>query len=310
MINFWKSAPAKFEKIDTITRHCWVDVTDPTQTEIGFLANRLKIPIDLIQDVLDIDERSRAELDEGWFFLIIRVPIHQENNRIPYITVPLGIFISRNAIVTICAYQNEIIPNLIQLAKSSKISTLEPSGFILQGFLISAKWFLRFLKQINIHINMIERELEKSTRNKELQYMLRMEKCLVYFISSLRANALVLERVRNSKLAQSQDFDEDLLEDAIIENRQAIEMANIYSDIQSGMMDAFASVIGNNQNMIMKQLTLVSIILMIPTLIASLYGMNVPNGIETNPYAFIGIISVSMILSIIGVLFFKRFKWF
>lgn len=140
--------------------------------------------------------------------------------------------------------------------------------------------------------------------------MLRMEKCLVYFISSLRANALVLERVRNSKIAQNQDFDEDLLEDAVIENRQAIEMANIYSDIQSGMMDAFASVIGNNQNKIMKHLTLVSIILMIPTLIASLYGMNVPNGLESNAYAFVGIISVSVILAIVGVLFFKRFKWF
>ena len=163
MINFWKSSANSFEKTDTITRHSWVDVTNPTQTEIGFLSNRLKIPIDIIQDVLDIDERSRAELDEGWFFLIIRIPLHQEDNRIPYITVPLGIFVSRNALVTICAYENEIVQNLIQLAKLFKISTLEPSGFVLQGFLISAKWFLRYLKQINIHINMIERELEKST---------------------------------------------------------------------------------------------------------------------------------------------------
>ena len=309
MITFWKSNES-FEKLDTIARQCWVEVTDPTQSEINFLNNRLKIPIDLIQDILDVDERSRVELDDGWLFIVLRIPIYQENSRLPYITIPFGLFISTKIIVTVCAYQNEIVPNLVQLAKSMKIKTTDAPDFILKTFLISANWYLRFLKQINIHTNIIERELEKSTRNKELQKLLRMEKCLVYFISSLRSNFIVLERVRSNKLVQGYNFDEDLLEDVIIENRQAIEIANIYSDIQSSLMDAFASVIGNNQNVIMKLLTFVSIILMIPTLVASLYGMNVPNGLEDNPFAFAGILIVSLVFAIVGGLIFKRVKGF
>jgi len=309
MINFWKSN-SSFEKLDIIARQCWVEVTDPSQSEINFLNNRLKIPINLIQDVLDVDERSRIEFDEGWLFIVLRIPIYQENSRLPYITIPFGLFVSTKIIVTLCAYQNDIVPNLIQLAKSKKVNTTNLPDFILNTFLVSASWYLRFLKQINIHTNTIERELEKSTKNKELQRLLRMEKCLVYFISSLRANFIVLERLKTNKLAQEYTFDEDLLEDVIIENRQAVETANIYSDIQSSLMDAFASVIGNNQNVIMKQLTFVSIILMIPTLIASLYGMNVPNGLEENPFAFAAILLGSILLSIMGAMIFKRVKWF
>jgi magnesium transporter len=166
-------------------------------------------------------------------------------------------------------------------------------NFILKLFLRSATTYLRYLKQINQQTALIEQDLEKSIRNKELNKLLKMEKCLVFFITSLKANELILEKLRNSRKNTISEINEDLLEDATIENKQALDMAQIYSDIQSGMMDAFASVISNNLNVVMKQLTLISIILMIPTLIASLYGMNVPNYLESHNWAFPAIIGFS-----------------
>jgi magnesium transporter len=156
----------------------------------------------------------------------------------------------------------------------------------------------------------IEKDLEKSTRNEELHKMLRMEKCLVYFMTSLKSNDILIAKLRNSRMIKTFEVDEDLLEDVIIENRQAIEMANIYSDIQSGMMDAFASVISNNLNVVMKQLAVITIILMIPTFIASMYGMNVPNNFENNPYGFLWILLISFAVAVFGVLLFRKKNWF
>jgi magnesium transporter len=183
-------------------------------------------------------------------------------------------------------------------------------NFILKLFLRSATTYLRYLKQINQQTALIEQDLEKSIRNKELNKLLKMEKCLVFFITSLKANELILEKLRNSRKNTISEINEDLLEDATIENKQALDMAQIYSDIQSGMMDAFASVISNNLNVVMKQLTLISIILMIPTLIASLYGMNVPNYLESHNWAFPAIIGFSGFMSYLGVLLFRKRKWF
>ena len=156
---------------------------------------------------------------------------------------------------------------------------------------------------------LIEQDLEESIKNKELNKLLKMEKCLVYFITSIKANEIVLARLRNSKKITS-EINEDLLEDAIIENKQALEMAQIYSDIQSGMMDAFASVISNNLNVVMKQLTIISIVLMIPTLIASIFGMNVPNILETSKWGMTIIVILSLLLSYIGVIIFRKRQWF
>ena len=155
----------------------------------------------------------------------------------------------------------------------------------------------------------IEQDLERSIKNRELNKLLKMEKCLVYFITSIKANEIVLAKLRNSKKITT-EINEDLFEDAIIENKQALEMAQIYSNIQSGMMDAFASVISNNLNVVMKQLTLISIILMIPTLIASIYGMNVPNYLEDSLWAMPLILLGSFLLSIAGVFLFRKRRWF
>jgi len=170
-------------------------------------------------------------------------------------------------------------------------------------------FYHRYLKQINNQTGMIEQDLEKSTRNQELHRLLKMEKCLVYFTTSLRSNEMMMLKLKNSKWIRDYEFSADLLDEATIENRQAIEMAKIYSDIQSGMMDAFASVISNNLNIVMKSLTIITIILMIPTLVASIYGMNVPNRLENSMNAFWFILGGSAILATVGVLLIRRKKW-
>lgn len=297
-------------QVSGIEQNCWIEVTSPSDDEINFLSQKMDIPTDVLQDVLDIDERSRLDFDDNWNFIILRLPIQHKYNGVPYITVPLGILISNQYIVTICSHENEIIPEIVRALRLRKIDFNKRVDFILSIFQYSAIWYLKFLKLINMQTNFIERDLEKSTRNKELHKLLRMEKCLVYFITSLKSNELLIAKLRNSKFVKTNEFDEDLLDDVIIENKQALEMANIYSDILSGMMDAFASVISNNLNQVMKQLTSVTIILMIPTLIASLYGMNVPNNFEKNPMGFVIILVASLLISIFGVYLFRKKNWF
>jgi magnesium transporter len=306
MITYW-TFDNGFTALETFQKKSWISVTNPSPEEIEFLTSNMKVPSEELNDILDVDERARTEINESWFIIIIRIPITGSYNGMPFSTVPLGILISRDQIITICPLKNELIPSII---RSKKVDFFNHANFVMHIFLLVANLYMRYLKLINIQVAEIEKDLEKSTRNEELHKMLRMEKCLVYFITSLRSNDILLAKLRNSKFIKSIDIDEDLLEDVIIENRQAIEMANIYSDIQSGMMDAFASVISNNLNVVMKQLASITIILMIPTLVASLYGMNVPNNFESNRFGFIFVLLVSFMASVFGVLLFRKKKWF
>jgi magnesium transporter len=306
MITYWTYNNG-FTALETFQKNSWISVTNPSPEEIEFLTGKLKVPSEELNDILDVDERARIESDESWFTIIIRIPIAGSFNGMPFSTVPLGILISNNLIITICTAKNELIPSVI---RSKKVDFNNQANFVMHIFLLVANLYMRYLKLINIQVGDIEKDLEKSTRNEELHKMLRMEKCLVYFITSLKSNDILLAKLRNSKFIKSIDIDEDLLEDVMIENRQAIEMANIYSDIQSGMMDAFASVISNNLNVVMKQLAVITIILMIPTLTASLYGMNVPNNFENNRFGFVIVLLISLAASILGVLMFRKKNFF
>lgn len=290
---------------------CWINVVNPDPHEIAVLHDEYHIPEDVLQDILDVDERPRLEIDDQWSLIILRIPVQSHNNGIPFHTVPLGIFITENSTISVCGTENDVLPSQQpSLYREHYQQVNETINFILRLFLNSAKLYLKYLKQINQQINVIEKDLEKSIRNKELHRLLKMEKCLVYFTTSLKSNEILLAKLKGSKLMKVDEVIEDLLEDAIIENKQAADTAQIYSDIQSGMMDAFASVISNNLNVVMKRLTSVSIILMIPTLVASIYGMNVPNFLEGNVWAFPGILLGSFILAYIGVLVFRRLQWF
>ncbi len=299
-----------YKEIAKSEKGCWVNVIQPNANEIQRLSNEFKLPQDIINDILDADERPRVEFDDTWSLVIMRIPIANEHNGVPFQTIPLGVFISDDFTLTLCLRDNEILPMEEHSPFRGQYHQITDNiNFILRLFLRSGNIYLKYLKQVNQQTAAIEQDLEKSIKNRELNKLLKMEKCLVYFITSIKANEIVLARLRNSKKVTS-EINEDLLEDALIENKQALEMAQIYSDIQSGMMDAFASVISNNLNVVMKQLTLISIILMIPTLIASVFGMNVPNSMENASWAMPAIILSSLLLSILGVLLFRKKQWF
>jgi magnesium transporter len=290
---------------------CWVNVSHPEEDEIQSLQSVFDVPKEIIQDILDADERPRIEFDNDWWMVIIRIPVPSITDGVPFYTLPLGIFMNSKATVTLCLKENDVLPMAQpSLYREQYQQVNDVLNFILKLFLRSAIVYLHYLKQINQQTTGIEQDLERSIKNRELNKLLKMEKSLVYFITSLKANELVLAKLRNSRKNTMNEINEDLLEDAIIENKQALEMAQIYSNIQSGMMDAFASVISNNLNVVLKQLTLISIILMIPTLIASIYGMNITNYLENSRWAFPGIVSVSIFLSIGGVMIFRKREWF
>ena len=299
-----------YTEISKVEKDCWINVTQPTAEEIQQLSDKFNLPADILRDVLDTDERPRLEFDDDWSLVIMRIPVKSEFNGIPFHTVPLGIYMTDRFTMTLCLHDNEILPFAEPSPFREQYRQITDSfNFILRLFVRSGTTYLRYLKEINQQTAVLEHDLEKSIKNSELSKLLKMEKCLVYFITSIKANEIVLAKLRNSKKITS-EINEDLLEDAMIENKQALEMAQIYSDIQSGMMDAFASVISNNLNVVMKQLTLISIILMIPTLIASFVGMNVPNAMENAGWAMPAIVVFSLLLSITGVVLFNKKHWF
>jgi magnesium transporter len=299
-----------YAEISKVEKGCWINVTHPDPNEIQRLSDEFSLPSDILLDILDIDERSRIELDDDWTLIILRIPVEVRNNGVPFQTVPLGIIFTDQFTLTLCIQNNEILPEeQFSPFREQYKQITDVFNFTLRLFLRTSNLYLKFLKQINQQTAQIEQDLEQSIKNRELNKLLKMEKCLVFFITSIKSNEIVLARLKNAKKITS-EINVDLLEDAMIENKQALEMAQIYSDIQSGMMDAFASVISNNLNVVMKQLTLISIILMIPTLVVSIFGMNVPNLLENDIWAMPLIILFSLGLSLVGVLLFRKRQWF
>lgn len=307
MISYWKYSK-RFIQVNDFEKDCFVIATKPNSGEIDLLMTEFKIPEDVITDMLDDDELSRLEVDEDKIYLIVRIPVNNPDNGIPFITIPLGFIIMDDCIVILCQRKNELLDYLTDNKNGAFVKS-NKWDFLLNLFLRNSKNYTNYLKKINAQINIIEKDLEKSTKNKELHKLLKMEKCLVYFNTSLHSNQLLWSKLNKSRYIKKDSFTEDLMDDVIIENRQAIEMAKIYSDIQSGLMDAFASIISNNLNIVMKQLTVVTIILMIPTLVSSFFGMNIHNGLEAKPYAFIGILAVSICISLLAALLIRSKKW-
>jgi len=308
MITYWQMIPNGLLPLNSFEKGCIVNVTDPTPSELSTLRTTLKVPDDFLADIIDVDERSRMEVEDDLLLMIYRIPFQNQSNGFPFTTIPLGIVLSKDELVIICQRNSEVLDDFF--SRSGKGIVIENKiDLILHLFMRTTMFYHRYLKQINNQTGMIEQELEKSTKNKELHRLLKMEKCLVYFTTSLRSNEMMMAKLKNSKWIRDFEFSQDLLDEAMIENKQAIEMAKIYSDIQSGMMDAFASVISNNLNIVMKQLTIITIMLMIPTLIASFFGMNVPNKLENNGYAFYIILGVSVLSAAIGSLMIRHKKW-
>ena len=305
MIDFFKKNTNGLFAADTFENNSWISVTTPTATEIHYLLDELKIPEAFYNDIEDIDERPRIEIENGWTLIILRIPFKSSDEKLPFNTAPLGIIFKDDIFVSICFEQTEILADFVKYSQRKKIEITSHYDFVLKMLLSSSVWFQKYLKQINQRIKLAENNLEKSIRNEDLQALLQIEKCMVFFITSLKGNDMLFHRLKNLK-SQRDNFDPELLEDVEIELRQAEETTNIYSNILTGMMDAYASVISNNLNIIMKRLTSISIILMIPTLVASFYGMNVPNNFESNPFGFWIVALISLSISAIGVFLFKK----
>lgn len=289
--------------------NCWINIECPSQDEKRYLLEELQIPEAFYNDIEDIDERPRIEVENGWTLIIMRIPVKSKDVKLPFHTIPVGVVFKEEVCITISFHETEMLTDFVKYTQRKHINSKDNFDLVLRLLLSSSVWYLKYLKLVNQKIRLAEDNLEKSIKNEELQALLQIEKCLVFFMTSLKGNDILLHRIKNIK-SQRVNYDSDLLEDVEIELRQAQETTNIYSDILTGTMDAYASVISNNMNNIMKQMTSISIILMIPTVIASFYGMNVPNSLQDNPMGLWILVLVSFLLSTVGVFLFKRRRWF
>ena len=290
--------------------NCWVNVVCPDNDDFEFLTKTLNVPESFLNDIADTDERPRTDTEGNWLLTILRIPMQNgQNESLPFGTVPIGIITNNEIIVSVCYHQTDMIPDFIEHTRRKGIEVRNKLDLIFRLIYSSAVWFLKYLKQINNDVATAEKELEKSIRNEDLLQLMKLQKTLVYFNTSIRGNEVMIGRLKN--IFQDTNYlDLELLEDVVIELKQAYNTVNIYSDILTGTMDAFASIISNNVNAIMKRMTSLSITLMIPTLIASFYGMNVDIHLESFPHAFIFIILLSAILSAVTFVWFRRIKWF
>lgn len=292
----------------------WINIYPPfDRQEIEGMSKRLNIPFDYFIDSLDVDERSRFESDEGLQFLVLNTPVKNQSSEMEadFVTIPLGIIESIDYLVTISSKKNPVIEHF-EKNDFKNLDIRNHSNFVLKLFDQSNHLYLQYLKELNRQRNLYEEELYNSSRNKELAKLLNIQKSLVYFLTSLRANELMMMKIKRTDFLQIKDNEAELdfLEDVIVDCSQALEMSDVYSNILNGTMDAFASIISNNLNNIMKRLTAITIVLMVPTLVASFYGMNVNLPFEKNPLAFALILIVSLILSFLIVFIFNKRKWF
>ena len=309
MLTIYRSTETGLATLSDIIPGCWISAVEPTTVEIEQI-HHLGIPRDFLTYPLDLDERPRTEReDDGSMLIILRVPYYEGPKvDVPYTTVPLGIIITEKYIVTVCRRPNEAIQELTS-GRIRGLSTVKRNRFILRMLLLTASRYLENLRQINRTVEALEDQCQGSIRNREMLELLKYQKSLVYFTTALKGNQLMMERLQRSQLFHMYPDDEDLLEDVITENQQALEMVNISSSILTSMMDAFASLISNNLNEVMKFLASITIILSIPTIVTSFFGMNIPLPWENNGLAPVYIFGVFLLLSIGVVLLFRRRDW-
>ncbi|OFI01524.1 magnesium transport protein CorA [Clostridium acetireducens DSM 10703] len=301
MISIYKSLEdGKLSSLNNIEHGCWINIIAPTEEELLLINKKTSVPMEFLKAALDEEETSRIDIEDNNILFILDIPFTEmEDNSLIYDTYPLAIIHTENAIITICLKNSKILKDFID-NKIKSFYTFKRSRFILQILYRIASYYLVYLRQIDKKSLLVEQRLHKSMKNKELIQLLSLEKSLVYFSTSLKSNEITLEKMLKLKIMQKYPEDQDILEDVIIENKQAIEMANIYSNILSGTMDAFASVISNNLNIVMKLLASVTIVMSIPNMISGMFGMNL-NGI---PFASskIGFLYVTSIIAFVCII--------
>lgn len=302
MITIWKQENRKMVQGERTDETIWVDARNVTREDIRVLESEYGIDTETILDILDPDELSRVEREDEYTLMIVRLPIFIASNEVSYFTIPLGIILFPNMILTICWADCEVLADLTN-NKVRGISLGDLPSFVVRVLARADLIFLRYLKEINRRSNSIETELQRSIQNNELIQLLNLQKSLTYFTTSLKSNQLLFEKLMKTRLIKLDEEDRDWLEDVAIDNRQAIEMADIYNDILSGMMDAFASVISNNLSIVMKRLTVINLVLMIPTMITSFFGMNVnvPMGGWQGHWAVFVILGICLATSLVAM---------
>jgi magnesium transporter len=305
MISILKGDRTGLSRLSKPEPGCWINVVAPSADEIAEL-RVMGIPADYLAYPLDPDERARSEREDGNLLIILRIPHFQgEGSDIPFTTVPLGIILTPDYLVTVIGCDTDLIEEL----GSGRIRGLEPAKrvrFVLQVLLHTSSGYLSQLRRMTRAIDALEDELQESTRNREVLDLLKYQKSLTYFTTALRSNELMMERLQRSQWFASYSEDEDLLEDVITENRQAIDMTNIQANILSSMMDAFASIISNNLNRVMKLLASITIVVSLPTMVASFFGMNVGLPFSGHTWAFLVIMGISLGVSLAALFVFWR----
>ncbi|MBQ8210304.1 MAG: magnesium transporter CorA family protein [Clostridia bacterium] len=292
---------------------CWVNLVAPGESELNRISNKYNLDIDALKAALDADERSRIEIEDNYTMILVNIPVREEDtDKELYSTIPLAIIVVDDAVITVCSEDTPILRQFA-IGKVKDFYSYMKSRFILQILYKTSSLFLAYLRIIDKKSENVENELHKSQKNKELIELLKLEKSLVYFTTALRSNEAILEKMLRLEIIKKYPEDVDLLEDVIVENKQAIEMANIYSGILSGTMDAFASVISNNLNIVMKVLSVITIVLSIPTLIFSAYGMNTNlNGMPfaNSEWGFAIVVLGAMAISLVAMIIFMKSKKF
>lgn len=309
LLSIYKIEKGRIIKTDKIEPNCWINIVNPSRDDLPLFASHFRVPLDFLTASLDADETARIETEEGSTLIIIKVPLFDEHSPdLLYVTLPIGIILLPNMIVTICARETIILNDFIE-AKVKHCTTVTGVRFLLQIIMRATTIYLQYLQHINNAASIIQARLEQESKNEQLIKLMNLEKSLVYFTTSLKTNALMLERLQRMSIAHFDDELENLFEDIVIDTKQALEMAQIYSDILSSMMDAFASVISNNLNITMKLLTSITIILMIPNIVTSFFGMNVKLPFSEHPLAYLIIIALSFVLSAFFIWLFVKKKW-
>ena len=310
MISFWKTVDKKLHRLDDIEENCWINMVHPDDVEVRKVTESVGVDASVLRTALDEEETSYIDVtDDGHTFITLDIPIVDDSSNVMYSTIPLGIVLTRSNIITVCLKDNTLLSEF-ENNPPKNLSTSGNTQFILALMLRIANRYLQYLRQINKISDAIEERLYVSQRNKEVVELLGIQKSLVFFSTSLKANQATLDKILKGKALKMSEDDKEILEDVLIEIRQAIEMSTIYSDILSGTMDAFASIISNNLNQIMKVLTVLTLLLTIPTMVFSYYGMNM-EPLDLLPFNHVGWFPLLLAAALVAVIgfYFKKYHF-
>lgn len=309
MITILKTTELGLQPNEALSDGSWVHLIDPSAEDLAHLREEWGIPADFITAPLDIDERPRVERDDGLTLIIMRIPhVQGREADVPFVTIPLGIILTEQLIVTVCKHPSPIIDDLAR-GRVRGMSTTKRIRFVLQLLLSVAAYYLRVLRHLNGEVDALEDRLQKALQNRELLELLKYQKSLTYLNTALKSNELVLRRLQKMRLFHQYEEDEDLLDDLVTEFAQAIEMTNISADILGHTTEAFAGVISNNLNVVMKFMAAFTIILALPTLVASIFGMNVDLPFEQLDHGFGIVMGVAFGAAALTLFIFWRKDW-